>query len=68
MIVNDELRARLFEHQDPDHECTPFNGGCGVPHYRFNLTLPNWLEQWPDSSDARQQAIELQESRDWGED
>lgn len=68
MTVNDELRSRLYEHLDPDHECTPYSGACAMPHYRYNAELPNWLEQWPDLSDARQKADELREERDWGVD
>jgi hypothetical protein len=64
--VNEELRARLAEHIDPDHECTPYRGGCGTPHYRFNHTVPRWLENWPDYSDGRLQAEEAREIRDWG--
>lgn len=64
--VKDELRARLFEQQEPGHECTPYTGGCGMPHYRYNLTLPNWLEQWPNYSEGREQADSARAERDWG--
>lgn len=64
--MNEEQRVRLFELLDPDHECGPYNGGCGTPHYRHNLTLPNWLQNWPDYSAGRQQAEEARLLRDWG--
>ena len=64
--MNDELRARLFEQTDPDHECTPYNGGCEMPHYRYNASAPRWLEEWPDYTPARQKADEARERRDWG--
>ena len=66
--VNEEQRARLFEHLEPGHECTPYSGGCGMPHYRYNLALPNWLMNWPDYSSARLQAEEARMLRDWGEE
>lgn len=64
--MNDELRSRLYEHTDPDHECTPYTGSCNMPHYLYNVTAPTWLEQWPEYSDARQLADEVREERDWG--
>jgi len=65
--MNDELRARLADHLDPEHECTPYSGGCGMPHYRHNLQLPNWLENWPDYSEGRLKAEAAREARDWGD-
>lgn len=66
--VNDDQRTRLFEHLEPNHECGPYRGGCGMPHFRNNLVMPTWIEQWPDYSPARQQAEEARVMRDWGED
>ncbi len=66
-LVNEEQRVRLFEHLEPNHECGPHHGGCGLPHYRHNLTLPNWLENWPDYSPARMQAEQARILRDWGD-
>lgn len=64
--MNEDQRVRLFEHQEPDHECTPYNGGCSMPHYRHNAALPNWLQQWPVYSEARGRANEARDLRDWG--
>ncbi len=64
--MNDELLARLYENLDPDHECTPYKGGCSMPHYRYNLTSPTWLENWPDFSPAREKAEQGRAMRDWG--
>lgn len=63
--MNDELRFRLYELLEPDHECTPYNGGCEMPRYRYNITLPRYLDQWPDYSVARQKLEEVRELRDW---
>ncbi|RJQ10768.1 MAG: hypothetical protein C4558_04335 [Dehalococcoidia bacterium] len=62
--MNDTLHARLTEHLDPDHECSPHNGGCDMPHYRLNYTLPRYVAQWPEASDALTQLDELRELRD----
>jgi len=64
--VNDELLARLYDNLDPDHECTPYKGGCGMPHYRYNLSAPTWLENWPDYSPGREKAEQVRAIRDWG--
>lgn len=62
--VNDLLQARLTEQLDPDHECSPENGSCDMPHYRFNYTLPHYVSQWPEASDALTKLDELRELRD----
>jgi len=35
-----------------------------MPHYRLNYTLPRYLAQWPEASDALTQLDELRELRD----
>lgn len=64
--MNDRLLARLEAQVAPGHVCTPYSGGCHMPHYWFNHTAPRHLEQWPAPSDARAQADRVREERDWG--
>ncbi len=62
--MNDELHARMTEHVDPDHECSPDNGGCDLPYFRFNYTLPRYVAQWPEASAALTAYDEARELRD----
>ena len=60
------LQARLEMHLAPGHVCTPYAGGCHMPHYWYNHTPPRYLEQWPVVSTARAHADAVREQRDWG--
>ncbi|RLT42210.1 MAG: hypothetical protein DWI58_07155 [Chloroflexi bacterium] len=62
--MNDILHARLTEHLDPDHECSPHNGGCDMPHYMMNFSLPRYVAQWPEATDARTRLEDLRELRE----
>ncbi|TAJ20747.1 MAG: hypothetical protein EPO65_02905 [Dehalococcoidia bacterium] len=62
--MNDTLHARLTEHIDPDHECSPHNGGCDMPHYLMNFGLPRYVAQWPEGSEARLKLDDLRELRE----
>lgn len=62
--MNDILHARLTEHVDPDHQCSPHNGGCDLPHYIMNSTVARYVSQWPEGSDARSKVADLLELRD----
>lgn len=64
--MNDIQRDRLQQHIAEDHECTPYSGGCHMPHYWFNHTSPRYLVKWPEPTAARAQADEAREERDWG--
>ena len=66
--MNDIQRERLQEQVAPGHECNPFNGGCHLPHYWHNHSLPRYLVQWPAPSAARERFDEAREERDWGTD
>ncbi|MFA7248909.1 MAG: hypothetical protein WC273_04690 [Dehalococcoidia bacterium] len=66
--MNDRLRQRLQEHLAPGHECTPYVGGCHMPHYWYNHSAPRYLVAWPEPSAARARADEVREERDWGGD
>ena len=58
------LRERLEAHLAPDHECTPYSGGCHMPHYWYNHTSPRYIEAWPEPSPARVRANEARDLRD----
>ncbi len=62
--MNDTLHARLTEHVDPGHECSPHNGGCDMPHYLDNFTLPHYIAQWPEASPALEALEQIRELRD----
>ena len=63
--MNDLQRARLEQHVDPDHECTPYDGGCHMPHYWYHRSLPRYVAAWPETSQGRDQADLVREERDW---
>ena len=63
--MNDRLRARLEERIAPDHECTPYAGGCHMPHYWYNHSSPRYLVAWPEPTAARARADEAREDREW---
>ena len=62
--MNDRLHTLLTEHLDPEHECSPHNGGCDMPHYMMNFTLPRYIAQWPEASEALETLDEIRELRD----
>lgn len=62
--MNDTLHARLTEHVDPGHECSPHNGACDLPHYLMNSSVPRYVAQWPDTSEALSRLEELRELRE----
>lgn len=61
--MNGLLHERLAEHLGP-HECSPHNGACDLPHYRFNFTLPTYMERWPRRSLASQKREQVREQRE----
>jgi hypothetical protein len=63
--MNDRLRERLQNQVAPDHECTPYTGGCQTPHYWYNHIAPRYMTAWPEPSAARVRADEAREVRDW---
>jgi len=65
--MNQSQRERLQARIAPDHECSPYLGGCHVPHYWYNHTSPRYLVAWAPPSAARAQAVAVREARDWGE-
>ena len=63
--MNDQQRDRLEARIAPDHECTPYNGGCHLPHYWHNHTSPRYQVAWPAPTAARALLDEIREERDW---
>ena len=65
--MSERLRGRIEAHVAPGHECTPYTGGCHMPHYWHNHSVPRYLEQWPEPTAARTLADEIREERDWAQ-
>ncbi len=59
------LRERLEARLAPDHECTPYHGGCHMPHYWYNHTSPRYRVAWPQPSAARTHVESARWERDW---
>lgn len=64
--MNETQRERLRFQIAPDHECSPYLGGCRLPHYWHNHSSPRYLVAWPVRSVARRHADDVREARDWG--
>jgi hypothetical protein len=60
--MNAMLQGRLLEHVGP-HECSPYNGGCDLPHFRFNFVLPTYVARWPRESLAARKLEQVREHR-----
>jgi len=65
--MHTHLRERLQGLLAPQHECTPYAGGCHMPHYWYNHSSPRYLDVWPAPTAARAQADEVRELRDMRE-
>lgn len=51
--MHTHLRERLQGLLAPQHECTPYAGGCHMPHYWYNHSSPRYLDVWPAPTAAR---------------
>ena len=63
--MNQQQHERLRLQIAADHECSPYLGGCHLPHYWYNSTAPRYRALWPAPSAASKQIDDIRLGRDW---